>query len=454
MLLMAGLVAYAVRFQYPALVSLGAATTVYPFEQYLTQLWWAVLLTIIVFACLGLYRTTSIRRFREEIPSIFTGCSTTILVVVLILFFQREVFLSRFLIVSAWMLSVLFVVIGRFLLYALQWSLFVVGIGRHRVVLVGSSASHNRLLQEIQSNRRLGFEIVGSFPTGSQRAIEEITELKKRRWVDDVILTSIDQDQAGLDRLIHVLEELHIPIRYCVDLVASHSAHLQYSTIGSTPIVSIERTTLEGWGKVVKRLFDIVASAILLLLCSPVMLLASVGIVLDSRGPVFFRTDDDGKPLQRIGQGGEPFMHYKFRTMKDRVHRLRYTELAEKNVRRDGPMVKIPHDPRITRVGRFLRKYSIDELPELFLVLKGDMSLVGPRPHLPEEVALYTHHQRRVLTIKPGITGLAQVNGRSDLTFDEEVRLDLYYIEHWSFWLDVWILLKTPFVVAKGTKDV
>jgi lipopolysaccharide/colanic/teichoic acid biosynthesis glycosyltransferase len=128
---------------------------------------------------------------------------------------------------------------------------------------------------------------------------------------------------------------------------------------------------------------------------------------------------------------------------------MRYNELADKNLRKDGPLVKIQDDPRITRVGKFIRRFSIDELPEIFLVLRGDMSLVGPRPHLPEEVAKYERHHKKVLTIKPGITGMAQISGRSDLTFEEEVKLDTYYIENWSIFLDLTIILRTPLAILK-----
>lgn len=131
---------------------------------------------------------------------------------------------------------------------------------------------------------------------------------------------------------------------------------------------------------------------------------------------------------------------------------LRYTELADKNIRSDGPMVKIKDDPRVTKIGRLIRRWSIDELPELFLVLIGSMSLVGPRPHLPEEVAKYEHHHKKVLTIKPGITGMAQISGRSDLSFEEEVKLDTYYIENWSLLLDLSLLLRTPWAVIRGRK--
>jgi lipopolysaccharide/colanic/teichoic acid biosynthesis glycosyltransferase len=135
--------------------------------------------------------------------------------------------------------------------------------------------------------------------------------------------------------------------------------------------------------------------------------------------------------------------------MLNRMNSMRYNELADQNIRTDGPIVKIKDDPRVTRVGRFIRRFSLDELPELFLVLRGSMSLVGPRPHLPEEVAKYESRHKKVMTIKPGITGLAQVSGRSDLSFEDEVRLDIYYIENWSLILDIIILLKTPLVVLR-----
>lgn len=131
---------------------------------------------------------------------------------------------------------------------------------------------------------------------------------------------------------------------------------------------------------------------------------------------------------------------------------MRYKELAKFNQRGDGPMVKIANDPRVTRVGRFIRRFSIDELPELFMVFVGKMSLVGPRPHLPEEVEKYQRHHKKALTIKPGITGLAQISGRSDLSFEDEVKLDAYYIENWSLWLDLVILIKTPMAVLRPRK--
>jgi lipopolysaccharide/colanic/teichoic acid biosynthesis glycosyltransferase len=178
------------------------------------------------------------------------------------------------------------------------------------------------------------------------------------------------------------------------------------------------------------------------------MILTALLIKLDSFGPVFFSTFR-GKPTMRVGQGGKLFHYFKFRSMEPETHDQRYHELADQDVRKGTPMVKIKDDPRITRIGKIIRRFSIDELPEFFLVLMGRMSLVGPRPHLPEEVAKYAKHHKKVLTIKPGITGMAQVSGRSDLDFEDEVRLDSYYIENWSILLDLFILFKTPFILVK-----
>ena len=190
----------------------------------------------------------------------------------------------------------------------------------------------------------------------------------------------------------------------------------------------------------------------LIIITGPIMALTALFIKIDSKGPVFFSRRDDDSPLYRVGQGGKLFHYLKFRSMSPKTDSLRYGELAEKNIRDDGPMVKIEDDPRVTRVGRLIRRWSIDELAELFLVFRGYMSLVGPRPHLPEEVAKYEHHHKKVLTIKPGMTGLAQISGRSDLTFEEEVKLDTYYIENWSLLFDLSIFLRTPLAVLKGRK--
>ncbi|MCC7432050.1 sugar transferase [Candidatus Peregrinibacteria bacterium] len=203
-----------------------------------------------------------------------------------------------------------------------------------------------------------------------------------------------------------------------------------------------------------KRSFDFIGAICGIILLSPIMIITAILIKLDDpKGTIIFKFLDDGSRVKRVGQKGRLFNFYKFRSMKPNTHNLRYSELAHLDTRQGTPMVKIKNDPRITKIGSFIRKTSIDELPQLFNVLKGEMSLVGPRPHLPEEVAKYQKHHKFVLTLKPGITGMAQISGRSDLDFEKEVKLDTYYIENWSLLLDLKILIKTILVIFKRYEE-
>jgi exopolysaccharide biosynthesis polyprenyl glycosylphosphotransferase len=230
------------------------------------------------------------------------------------------------------------------------------------------------------------------------------------------------------------------------DVLSMERSNLEFLQFGKIPVLHLRPTSLEGWGKVWKRLIDIFGSIVGLIALSPLLIAIAIAIKLDSKGPVLFTQLDDGSPALRIGQYGRPFQFFKFRTMAPNSHNKRYEELAEHNIRK-GPIVKIKNDPRVTRLGHFLRRFDLDELPQLWNVLKGDMSLIGPRPHLPEEVKNYQNHHYFLLHIKPGMTGWAQVNGRSDLDFEDEVKLDSYYIRNWSLILDFKILFKTIAVI-------
>jgi exopolysaccharide biosynthesis polyprenyl glycosylphosphotransferase len=218
-------------------------------------------------------------------------------------------------------------------------------------------------------------------------------------------------------------------------------------------VLQVKRTPLDGWGRIAKRLFDLVVSFLLLIFASPFLLVIAIALMIEDGWPVFFVND-------RVGERGRAFRLFKLRSMyrkfsigpqfgkQKEALKLEQKLIKEKSIK-EGPVYKIADDPRVTRVGTFLRRWSIDELPQFINVLKGDMSLVGPRPHQPREVEKYLPHHRRVLAIKPGITGMAQISGRSDLEFEDEVRLDAWYIENWSPLLDLYILLKTPWAVLK-----
>jgi lipopolysaccharide/colanic/teichoic acid biosynthesis glycosyltransferase len=214
-------------------------------------------------------------------------------------------------------------------------------------------------------------------------------------------------------------------------------------TFAGQPVIELPKTPLDGWGAIYKRVFDILVSLVLIILTLPIQIIVAILLLLEREGGVLFHH-------LRVGQGGKSFHYFKFRSMVKDAHKYRFDEdflKKHQNTRGGSPLFKLDEDPRITKIGRFIRKTSIDEIPEFYLVLLGRMSLVGPRPHLPEEVDDYKPSQRKVLTIKPGISGMAQIGGRANLSFDEEVQLDMFYIENWSPMLDLIILIKTPFAV-------
>jgi len=197
-----------------------------------------------------------------------------------------------------------------------------------------------------------------------------------------------------------------------------------------------------------KRVLDVVCALVLLAVLAPVLLVVAVLVRIDSPGPIIFHQ-------QRIGVGGRPFVMYKFRTMQVqsdvRLHQVYYADLIKGSAQPRNGLFKLTDDPRVTRVGHILRRFSLDELPQLVNIVRGDMSLVGPRPPLPYEVDLYGPRDRLRLEVLPGLTGLWQVSGRSRLGFQEMIELDLAYIEQWSIWLDLWIMLRTPLVVLGGS---
>jgi exopolysaccharide biosynthesis polyprenyl glycosylphosphotransferase len=245
-------------------------------------------------------------------------------------------------------------------------------------------------------------------------------------------------------RILNVLRECarrEVKARLVPDLFQMSLSRVEVGDLGGVPLVEIREIAFSPAALVLKRAIDLTVSLIGLVLLWPVFLLIAIAIKIDSPGPVFFKQ-------VRVGEDHERFEIVKFRTMRKGAEE-ELAELLPIN-EADGPIFKIRDDPRVTSMGRFLRETSLDELPQLINVLRGEMSLVGPRPPIPEEVEQYKPWHTKRLSVPPGITGLWQVSGRSELTFDEMVLLDLYYIEHWSPWLDLTLLLRTvPKVLAR-----
>lgn len=447
MVVTAGVIAYFLRFQ-SFLTGVRPVIYALPFDNYFNIVLLMSIGWIAIFVLSGLYRLAGSRRMIREVSRIFLACSTSTLALIVLIFFRKEeLFSSRFIIIAVWGLSILTVVAGRLIIRGLQRFCYSAGIGVHYVALFGAGTIVEKIEQGLKDKKSLGYRVIKRFDSFSDEAKQELQKLIKAKKLDEIVEANPEVSREKILDLLAFCNENHLIFKYAADLFETQASHIATGTIAGVPIMEIKKTPLDGWGAIMKRIFDIIGSLILIIITSPIMILTAIAIKLDSRGPALFSRLENSAPVRRVGQRGELFHYFKFRSMKPDAHHLR-DQLKNLNERQDGPLFKIKDDPRITRVGRIIRKLSIDELPEFFLVFKGDMSLVGPRPHLPEEVAKYQARHKQVLTIKPGITGLAQISGRSDLNFDDEVKLDTYYIENWSLLLDLWILIKTPLVVV------
>lgn len=315
-----------------------------------------------------------------------------------------------------------------------------------RVLIVGAGKIGTEIANGISGSRQNGYRIVGfldDYKTGSDilGTTIDLENIIQRERIDIIYIT-IPSERTIVDNALHGIYKYNIDIRIIPERFDRIATTFTYRNDLDYPCMQIVKTPLRGINILVKRVSDIVGSIILLLLLSPIFATIACLIKFDSEGPVFFRQT-------RIGKNGIPFHMVKFRSMHREAERMK-ASLEEKS-EASGPVFKMKNDPRITRIGRFLRKYSVDELPQLWNVLKGEMSLIGPRPPLPNEVEQYTSYHWRRMDVLPGMTGLWQVSGRSDISFDEWVDLDIFYIEQWSFSLEMKILFKTIPVVLKGS---
>lgn len=282
--------------------------------------------------------------------------------------------------------------------------------------------------------RTLGVPVLGD--------IDDVVQVVQEIDADAVaVLSCPELDGAALRRLGWALETTRADLVVAPAITEVVGPRLAIRPVCGLPLLHLERPELDGVRRTAKSVIDRVLAGTVLLAAAPLLLALALAIRLDSRGPVLFRQS-------RIGRDGKPFTMLKFRSMVPDAERL-VVDLREAN-EASGLLFKMRSDPRVTRVGRWMRRYSLDEVPQLFNVLAGSMSLVGPRPPLPSEVAQYGDDVRRRLLVKPGLTGLWQINGRSDLDWDESVRLDLRYVENWSFAFDLMILWKTAGAVIAG----
>jgi exopolysaccharide biosynthesis polyprenyl glycosylphosphotransferase len=447
-IILAGFTAYALRFtEYmrairPILFNI-------PWNNYWPVVFLVAVAWIIIFALAGLYSTAQPRKMARDLPKIIFACATGFAGITIYVFFTLQKFDSRFLVLAGWLLATIYVSVGRLLVLGLKRLFFRFGIGLRRTVVIGSLSVAEAIKESLNRYANSGYKLVGNFARFDNDVANQIIATHP----DEIIFTD---PKAGEDEVFNALDfanDHNIAFKYSADLFATISSNMIVSTIAGVPIIELRRTRLTGWGRIFKRLFDIVGSLILLILCSPIYLIVAVAILIETGRPIFYRNE-------RVGAYGKKFFAIKFRSMfqkdctgpggpNNEAALKKEAELIKEKSVKEGPVYKIKDDPRVTPFGRFIRKWSIDEMPQFWNVFKGEMSLVGPRPHQPREVEKYQKHHKIVLAIKPGVTGMAQISGRSDLSFEDEVRLDAFYIEHWTLLIDLIILIKTPFVVIR-----
>lgn len=446
-LLLAVITAYSIRFTDWA-VELKPVLFTLSLQEFLGIAYPVMIVWLLIFAFFGLYSTDQNRKLGGDLARVFFACSVGLAGVAVYIMFTQQLFDSRFLTLASWCFAIIYVAFGRMCMRGLKSLLYYAKIGRRRVVLIGPKEQREYIEDTFNSRPGLGYDVVKAFDCISDRVFVVFDKI----IFDEVIVLSPRAQEKETLQLLAYCNKNHKTFKYSADLFATYGANMAVYPIAGLPMIELRRTKLEGWWRVIKRLFDIICSIICIILFSPVLFFSGLIILFESGLPIIYKN-------LRVGVRGNKFFTLKFRSMyaKDSTGPQfgeagkKAEELEKKLIKKQnskkGPIYKIVDDPRITPFGRFIRRWSIDELPQLFNVLRGDMSLVGPRPHQPREVELYKDTYPIVFTLKPGITGLAQVSGRSDLSFEEEMSLDILYTERWSILLDLIILFKTPFIL-------
>ncbi len=386
------------------------------------------------------------RQWLDQVYRIINATAKSTVVMLAVTFVLQPLEYSRLLLVEAGMIAIVLLGTSRAIQNTIIGRLYAKGIGVHRTIIVGAGEVGRTVMRTVVARPGLGYQIVGFVDDNPEKgdhnigrfqglgAVNKLPDLIEKENVDEVIITLPWMYHRKIMGVVRACERRNVSAHIVPDLFQMSLSRVDVDDLGGVPLVGVREVGFGQKVRTIKRLVDIVGAALGLTAGAPLLGLIAVAIRLDSPGPIIFRQT-------RVGVNGETFEMYKFRSMyqgaEEKLEELR--DLSEV----DGPIFKMKDDPRVTWVGRILRRTSLDELPQLWNVLRGDMSLVGPRPPIPSEVSEYMEWHKKRMEVRPGVTGLWQVSGRSLLSFDEQCLLDIYYIENWSLWLDFRILLRT-----------
>jgi exopolysaccharide biosynthesis polyprenyl glycosylphosphotransferase len=410
----------------------------------------------VIFSAFGLYGSRRLGDRIEEALVVLKATSAAALVLGFVAAFFRVRMITPAFIAVFWIIATSTIILSRLALREFLRRARIHGRNLRHLLIIGTNPRAVEFAQTIEGRPELGYQLIGfvdqewignrEFGKNGKSIVsdlEHFSDFLRERIIDEVAITlPMKSFYSQAARIVAQCQEQGVIVRVMANIFDGQKGWVNNSHLGGMDLATISPHLSEGWPMVCKRLLDISVSSLFLILFAPVFMIVAILIKLDLSGPVFFVQD-------RVGLNKRRFRMYKFRTMVGDAEK-KQSELESLN-EADGPVFKIKNDPRVTRLGKYLRKASIDELPQLLNVLKGDMSLVGPRP-LPirDYQGFDQDWVRRRFSVHPGITCLWQVNGRSSVSFKEWMELDLHYIDHWSFWLDVKVLAKTIPAVLKG----
>lgn len=410
---------------------------------------WAVFM-VVMFKNRNLYATNRSLTIPKEISKVVVSIGYVSVLMGTVIFFTKANFFSRWVFFGSFLSLCIFLNTSRVIKRLVLRRLIVKGFHNINILIVGAGKVGRIILDESRKAFWWGFKVVGFLDDNVQGKvenaavlgkIENFKDIAKRYFVDEVIITIPSAAQV-ITKLKKEAKELRLGVKEVPENFQDFLSSIDITHLGLIPLISYKERIHHPAEFFAKRAFDFIVSLIMLILLLPFLIIIAFWVKLDSQGAVFYID-------RRVGFKGKTFGCYKFRSMVKNAEKLK-EKLLDKNEVKDGIIFKIKDDPRVTRAGRFLRRFSLDELPQLLNVLKGDMNLVGPRPPKVCEIEEYKNEHMQRLAIRPGITGLSQIRGRSELTFRKWVKWDMWYINNWSFGLDLLILWWTIPAVLKG----
>lgn len=444
--------AYLLRFEFNIPWFYQTEMAVLPFYTglvfFLTPVW------LVVFRLFNLYDFKNLFGGTHEYARVFNACTLGMMLIVHLTFFEPDFVIARGWLIMSWLLVIFCVSLGRFTLRRIVQYMRLKGHFLTTVLVVGANEEGQAVACQLQADRKAGMRVVGftddQIPPGSELLPEipvlgptdSIGSLVKQYGVQEIVIASGSLRREKILQLFQTFgTNDDITLRMSSGFYEMLTTGVEVQEIGNVPLLSLNKVRLTGIEMMLKATLDFFVSLGILLIIWPIMLAIAIAVKLDSTGPIFYRR-------RVVGVGGKAFDALKFRTMylnaDERLFR-------DPELRRQFELnYKLKDDPRVTRLGKFLRRTSLDELPQLFNVLRGQMSLVGPRMITDEERSRYGKWHMNLLTVKPGITGLWQVSGRSDIGYEERVMLDMHYIRNYSIWLDLYLLWQTIPAVLKG----